>query len=169
MEKIYNFLGRYKEQVIVYLLAGLFFICDLISKFIILKSGDLLFKKEIIKNFFYLDLQKNTGAAFSILEGAKMFFIILAFIVLFFIHKYLLKEKLNTLKIISYSMLVGGICGNLYDRIFYSYVVDFLSFKFGSYYFPVFNFADTFIVLGVIIMFIDIFVGGYNEVRSKRK
>lgn len=169
MSKIYNFLIKHKEKTIVYTFALLYFIIDIVSKSIILRSGNVLFKKEVIKDFFYLDLQKNTGAAFSILEGATIFFVVVGIFALIFIHKYLLKEKLNTLKILSYSLLIGGIVGNLFDRIFFGYVVDFLSFKFGDYYFPVFNFADSFIVVGAIILGIDIIKDGIYEVRSKRK
>ena len=147
----------------------MYFVIDIVSKSFILRSGNLLFKKEVIKNFFYLDLQKNTGAAFSFMEGGTIFFVIVAIITLYFIHKYLLKEKLSVLKILSYSLLIGGICGNLYDRIFYGYVIDFLSFKFGTYYFPVFNFADTFISIGAFLLVIDIAVGGLYEFRGKRK
>lgn len=169
MNKIYNFLIKHKEKTIVYTFAILYFIIDIVSKSVILRSGNVLFKKEVIKDFFYLDLQKNTGAAFSILEGATIFFVVVGILALIFIHKYLLKEKLNTLKILSYSLLIGGIVGNLFDRIFYGYVVDFLSFKFGDYYFPVFNLADSFIVVGAILIGIDIIKDGIYEVRSKRK
>lgn len=169
MNKIYNFFCKHRDIVIIYSLALLYFVIDIVSKSFILRSGNLLFKKEVIKNFFYLDLQKNTGAAFSFMEGGTIFFVIVAIITLYFIHKYLLKEKLNVLKILSYSLLIGGICGNLYDRIFYGYVIDFLSFKFGTYYFPVFNFADTFISIGAFLLVIDIAVGGLYEFRSKRK
>ena len=169
MNKIYNFLIKHKEKTIVYTFALLYFIIDIVSKSIILRSGNVLFKKEVIKDFFYLDLQKNTGAAFSILEGATIFFVVVGILALIFIHKYLLKEKLNTLKILSYSLLIGGIVGNLFDRIFYGYVVDFLSFKFGDYFFPVFNLADSFIVMGAIILGIDIIKDGIYEVRGKRK
>ncbi len=169
MNKIYDFFCRNKDIVIIYFLALLYFVIDIVSKSFILRSGNLLFKKEVIKNFFYLDLQKNTGAAFSFMEGGTIFFVIVAIITLYFIHKYLLKEKLNILKILSYSLLIGGICGNLYDRILYGYVIDFLSFKFGNYYFPVFNFSDTFICIGAFLLVIDIAVGGFYEFRSKRK
>jgi len=169
MNKIYKFLVKYKEKTTIYAFALLYFIIDIVSKSVILRSGNVLFKKEVIKDFFYLDLQKNTGAAFSILEGATIFFVVVGIFALIFIHKYLLKEKLNTLKILSYSLLIGGIVGNLFDRVLYGYVIDFLSFKFGDYYFPVFNFADTFIVVGAIILGIDIIKDGIYEVRSKRK
>ena len=61
-------------------------------------------------------------------------------------------EVIDDIDIFTYSLLMGGIVGNLIDRIVYGYVIDYLSFKFGSYYFPIFNFADICIVVSVIIM-----------------
>ena len=63
----------------------------------------------------------------------------------------------------SYSLMIGGILGNLFDRCFNGYVIDFLSFKFGSYYFPIFNFADVFIVVGGIILIINILMEDKHE------
>ena len=63
-------------------------------------------------------------------------------------------------------MLIGGIFGNLIDRLFYGYVIDFLSFDIFGYKFPVFNIADIFICLGVFIIFICS-LGGKHEDNSK--
>lgn len=169
MKKIYSFLLNNKKRLIILFFSIFYFIIDIVSKLIVIDSGNLLFKKEIIHDFFYIDLQKNTGAAFSILQNQRILFIVIGIIALTFFFYSIVKEDLNILKIISYSLLIGGIIGNLFDRIIYGYVIDFLSFKFGNYYFPVFNFADTFIVLGAIILGIDVLSGGFYEVRSKRK
>ena len=64
------------------------------------------------------------------------------------------KEELTKLENLSYGMIIGGIVGNLFDRVFYSHVIDFLDFKILGYNYPVFNLADTFIVVGIIIMII---------------
>ena len=62
--------------------------------------------------------------------------------------------KLTKLTTISYGLLIGGLLGNLYDRIFYSYVRDFLSFRFIKWDFAIFNVADIAIVVGAILLFI---------------
>lgn len=152
-----------KNEKIIYLLTLFFCSIDLISKAIILKTGNILLNKVVIKDFFTIVLTKNTGAAFSFLTGYNWLFIVIGILVLvIFIKYYIYKKEHNNLEIISYSLLLGGILGNLIDRIINSYVVDFLSFKIFGYNFPVFNFADTFIVVGVILMII-------NEIRSIKK
>ena len=67
---------------------------------------------------------------------------------------YIKKEQKNFDKyeIYSMGMILGGIFGNMIDRIIHHSVIDYISFQFGNYYFPVFNFADTCIVLGVLLL-----------------
>lgn len=111
----------------------------------------------IIPNFFYLTLAKNTGAAFSLLENKTIFFIIIAFIVIYYIFKYSIKEDIDKLEQVSYIFLIGGIIGNLIDRVIYGYVVDYLRFIIFSYNFPIFNLADICITIGTIFLIISIF------------
>lgn len=111
----------------------------------------------IIPNFFYLTLAKNTGAAFSLLENKIIFFIIIAFIVIYYIFKYSIKEDIDKLEQVSYILLIGGIIGNLIDRVIYGYVVDYLRFIIFSYNFPIFNLADICITIGAIFLIIIIF------------
>ena len=132
------------------------FVIDLVTKILItnfMRVGDQI---KIIPNFFSIMYVRNTGAAFSILENSRFFFIIAGILVLIFIYLFLVRNKtLNMYLIICYSMLIGGIIGNLYDRIVYGYVVDFLSFNIFGYYFPIFNIADSFIVISIILLIIN--------------
>ena len=132
------------------------FVIDLVTKILItnfMRVGDQI---KIIPNFFSIMYVRNTGAAFSILENSRFFFIIAGILVLIFIYLFLVRNKtLSMYLIICYSMLIGGIIGNLYDRIVYGYVVDFLSFNIFEYYFPVFNIADSFIVISIILLIIN--------------
>ena len=132
------------------------FVIDLVTKILItnfMRVGDQI---KIIPNFFSIMYVRNTGAAFSILENSRFFFIIAGILVLIFIYLFLVRNKtLSMYLIICYSMLIGGIIGNLYDRIVYGYVVDFLSFNIFGYYFPVFNIADSFIVISIILLIIN--------------
>ena len=66
-----------------------------------------------------------------------------------------------------YSLLIGGILGNLFDRIIYGYVVDYLDFYFFNYNFPIFNIADICIVCSVVLIIIDTLRGGKGEIKSK--
>ena len=105
----------------------------------------------IIKNFFSLTLVHNTGAAFSILTGNRILLIVIGFISIFLLSLYILKLKeIEDSDIYAYALLLGGIIGNLIDRIVHGYVIDYLSLNFGSYSFPIFNFADVCIVISII-------------------
>ena len=59
---------------------------------------------------------------------------------------------------IAYSFIIGGAAGNLYDRIFYGYVIDFIEFHYENLYWPIFNFADVAISIGVILLLYNMFL-----------
>ncbi len=115
---------------------------------------------EIIPNFLNITYVHNTGAAFSIFEGARWFFIITAIIALNVIYIFFIKDKkLKNSEIIIYSLLISGIIGNLVDRILFGYVIDFIDVN--IFDFAIFNLADSFIVIAVILLLI-IMVGEKN-------
>ncbi len=122
-------------------------------------------KTTFIDGFFYFYYTENTGAAFSFLSGVswgQYFFTALTVValVLFFIfYIYVCRKNYRWLKI-AMAFILAGTIGNFIDRLAYNYVVDFISWVFGSYHFPVFNMADVFITVGVIMfvahyLFID--------------
>lgn len=109
----------------------------------------------IIKNFLNITLVHNDGAAFSILEGNRLLLIFIGLIAIIGIFFYLKKTSyLSRLDMWIYSLLIGGVLGNLIDRIIHGYVIDYISVIIGKYYFPVFNFADICIVISVILILI---------------
>lgn len=126
---------------------------DQISKLLVV---NLLTKTDsitIIKNFFYLTYINNDGAAFSILVGKRIFLILIAVLVIVMLISYIKKNNIqNKLELVSISLIIGGSLGNLMDRVVRGYVIDFLDFKIFNYNFPIFNLADTFIVIGVILL-----------------
>ena len=98
--------------------------------------------------------------AFSILTNQRLFLIIVSIISIILILIYISKNKVNKkIEIIAYSLLLGGILGNLYDRIFIGYVIDFFDFTIFDYNFAIFNLADSFIVIAIILFIIDTFWG----------
>lgn len=135
-----------------YLFTLLFFLIDLISKQIIINVIDLYNSVKIIPNFFYLTYVQNKGAAFSILENKQILILLFTAIALFFINKFLNNENIKKFEMIIYSMITGGILGNLFDRLVFGYVIDFFDFRFGKYQYPIFNIADCFIVVGIILL-----------------
>ena len=126
---------------------------DQISKLLVV---NLLTKTDsitIIKNFFYLTYINNDGAAFSILVGERIFLILIAVLVIVMLIRYIKKNNIqNKLELVSISLIIGGSLGNLMDRVVRGYVIDFLDFKIFNYNFPIFNLADTFIVIGVFLL-----------------
>lgn len=152
----------------VFLTAIIIFTLDLLTKSMVFSY--LLYgkSKTIISNFFSLVPTKNTGAAFSIFSDANIFLIIVSVLILVYLLYLLNKQiKFNKLNIISYGLLIGGLLGNLYDRIIYKYVRDFFSFKIFNYDFAIFNVADIAICLGAILLIITLFKEGRkNEVNK---
>lgn len=129
---------------------------DQISKLLVANLLSQTTTITVIKNFFYLTYVNNDGAAFSILLGKRIFLIIIAIIIITLLIYYLKKHPPRSkLAIISSALLLGGSIGNLIDRIIRGYVIDFLDFKIINYNFPIFNLADTFIVIGVFLLLIE--------------
>lgn len=111
---------------------------------------------EVIRGFFRITYTCNDGAAFSILKGKRVFFIIMTIIVVCLIVYYLLKNKVYWVEKYSLLLIISGAVGNLIDRIMYGYVIDFLDFIIFGYDFPVFNIADSFITIGAVGLIISI-------------
>ncbi len=141
-------------------------IIDQITKILVIKLIPLSDSVEIIKNFFYIIPTNNTGAAFSILIGQRIFLILITIAILAFLIQYIKKNKIERkIDIISFSFIIGGSLGNLIDRIIRGSVIDFISLKFGNYNFPIFNIADTLIVVGVILLLIGVKGGNKHDNR----
>ena len=112
------------------------FIIDQIVKLFIGFSIDLNSSITIFDNFFYISNVHNYGAAFSILYGNRLFLIIVSFFALICVYHFLLKNKsLRGIDVCIYSLLIGGIIGNLFDRVIYGYVVDYIDFYIFGYNF----------------------------------
>ena len=152
----------------IFLFSLIFVLLDFVVKIIINNNIALYDSINIIPKFFSITYVRNTGAAFSIMENNRVLFIIIAIIALILIYKYLIMNKvIDRYLMISYSMLVGGIIGNMIDRIIYGYVIDYLSFNIFGYSFPIFNLADTFIVISIIMLLLYE-VGGRDARNSSR-
>ena len=148
----------------VYIIALISLIIDQIVKILVSNYLILGQTTKIINNFFYLTYVQNTGAAFSILIGYRYILIIITLIFLYYLYKNTKKQiNPNKLAILSHGLLLGGIIGNLIDRIIYGYVIDYLDFMIFNYNFPIFNLADTFIVIGCIILVINSYAKGENS------
>lgn len=164
------FLCYYKIMKKKYMLVSLFIIllvfADQISKVLITNNIELYGKVNIIPNFFNLTYTKNFGAAFGILEGKRVFFLIITILVFGYLIYELIKNIYKKLYSCSLILIISGIIGNFIDRLLFGFVRDFLDFKIFGYDAAIFNLADSFIVIGVIIFLISIILEEKNE--SKR-
>lgn len=127
----------------------------------------------VIPNFFSIVHVGNFGAAWGIFSGRKIFLTLFAIVALgaiFFFRRQLEIERRPVQT--AFGLLVGGIVGNLLDRLWHGYVVDFLDFRIPviDYHWPSFNLADCAIVVGVGLFLVlnTLPLFGYNHPESKR-
>ena len=97
------------------------------------------------RSFGLITYVQNRGAAFGLFQGTQVFLVIAGLLVILLVYYFHLKFKSGDLLQIPLGMILGGSLGNLLDRVFRHYVVDFIDFRF----WPVFNIADTCLNIGV--------------------
>ncbi len=139
----------------IFIVSLILTIIDQLSKVIVIKYLTIGHSIKLIPNFFYLTYTHNTGAAFSILTGKRLFLIMIVIIIIILLFNYLKKNTPQSkISKIAFSLVIGGALGNLIDRLIRGYVVDFLDFKIIGYNFPIFNLADIFVTIGIFLLLI---------------
>ena len=137
------------------ILTIIFLLIDVGSKLIVSNLMNINDSFIVIKDFFYITYVRNTGAAWSLFAGKTWLLIIVSILIIGLIVGYIYKNKPKaTMEKIGYSMILGGAFGNFIDRIVYGYVIDFFDFYIFGYDYPIFNLADSFILIGVILLII---------------
>lgn len=123
----------------------------------------------VIENIFSFSYVENRGAAHGILQGQYWLLIPITIIVCFVVILFLIKNYGRTSKLlrVSTGLILAGAFGNLFDRIFYGYVIDMMQVTFIEY--PVFNPADNMLVIGVILLGIYIIFFDKEFFTDKRK
>jgi len=148
-----------KNLLYLIIISPIAVILDQVTKVIAENNLVLAVREPIIDGFFYFTLLYNRGAAWSILSGNRWLLVMVSSVATIgFIFYYF--KRLNSSKailLIALSLIIGGTFGNLIDRAFYGQVIDFLDFIIVGYDFPVFNFADTFLVMGMGLLIIAIY------------
>src|SRR5690625_4833159 len=154
-------------MVLYYIIALIVIAIDQISKYIVIQKMELYESIPIIKNFFYLTSHRNSGAAWGILQDQMMFFYIITVIVvigiIYFMHVHAKNDKFLLL---SFSLILGGAIGNFIDRLLRKEVVDFLDIYIFTYDYPIFNIADSALVIGAIMTMIAMFLDERNKKRN---
>lgn len=112
----------------------------------------------VIKNLFTFSYLENRGAAFGIFQNRLIFLSLITAIVILGVVYFIVKYKpTSKLLKISLSLIISGAIGNLIDRIYYKFVVDFIMLHYKDvYYFPTFNVADMLVVIGTVLLAIYI-------------
>lgn len=158
-----------KKYVIISLLILLLILFDQGIKLLVLKT--IVDKPVIIiDNFLKFIFVKNTGAAFGFLGNSTNILVILTVMLLSYLINEIRRNIDSKLSIVSLSLIISGAIGNLIDRLFRGYVIDYISFTLFKREMAVFNAADIFITFGVILlMYIIIRDGRSERISSRRK
>lgn len=148
-------------------------VLDQVTKIYILNSFALYERLEVTL-FFNITHVHNYGAAFSFLSDAggwqRWFFTAIAVAVSALMLWWMKQAKREQLLLpISMACILSGALGNLYDRLAYGYVVDFLDFHWAGYHWPAFNVADSAIFIGAALMIWDAFKNPDNSPMSGKE
>lgn len=146
--------------------------CDQIAKSIVRQRIEYSQQIRVIDSFVTLTKVENTGAFLSMGDSLPRFFyklimIVLPLIVLVYVLYYLLNSNnLSNLLILGMCLIIGGGFGNIYDRIMYGSVTDFIRFDFGLFHTGIVNIADISVTAGFFILSYEFLV---NRKLLKRK
>ena len=147
---------------VLFLVAIVIILADRVTKLRVEANVTLGQHVAIIPHFFWISNVRNTGAAFSMFEDAKSQLLVRNFLVIFSVAAVIavlivLWRVGRTLSVtsIALALILGGAVGNLYDRLKFHYVVDFLEVHIHGYHWPDFNVADSAIVIGACLLLIE--------------
>lgn len=137
-----------------YPIAFLVFVLDTFVKTLISGRFHPAKSVPIIKGILNLTYVRNTGVAFGLFPGKRLLLILISIAVCsIVIYFYTKTKKKDLLLKVAFAIILGGSLCNLFDRVFYGYVIDYVDFR----VFPVFNLSDVAINLGVFLIILDLF------------
>ena len=149
----------------LYLISLSIFLLDILTKNYI--QNKIMYGDQVeITSFLSFVHFQNPGAAFSFLSDQggwqRYFLIVISLLAVIYIPWLINQYKKNMLIVIGLLLILGGAIGNLYDRISYGYVIDFIYFHIAEFYWPAFNVADSAISIGILLFL-------YGSFRSYKK
>ena len=149
----------------LYLISLSIFLLDILTKNYI--QNKIMYGEQVeITSFLSFVHFQNPGAAFSFLSDQggwqRYFLVVISLLAVIYIPWLINQYKKNMLIVIGLLLILGGAIGNLYDRISYGYVIDFIYFHIAEFYWPAFNVADSAISIGVLLFL-------YGSFRSYKK
>lgn len=148
-----------------YLISIIVLIVDYVTKKLVATRMEIAEEISVIGNFFLITSHRNRGAAFGILQEQRTFFIIITILIVAGLiwYMHIMRKTAKPWLLVGLTLVLGGAIGNFIDRARFGEVVDFFKFNFGSYTFPIFNVADSAIVVGVILILIDTLISAKEE------
>ena len=155
-----NFINK---KIIIYFLITLFiFTLDRVSKIYVINIAETYGKVDIFLNqFINIILVWNSGIGFGLLSSQDsniynlitIIIVLINILIIFFIYKY------DDIRSFFLSLILGGSLGNLFDRIYFSAVPDFIDLNYNDFHWFIFNIGDVFITLGVLcLIFVEFFL-----------
>ena len=145
---------KYFLEIIIILVI---FFLDRISKLYVIHQNKLNFNSEIyLSKFLNIRLIWNEGIAFGLLSFDEKYLYNLITILIFLVIVFIIfiASKSDNLRKYSLVLVIGGAIGNLFDRLIYNAVPDFIDFHVGNFHWFIFNVSDIFITIGVILMIV---------------
>lgn len=156
------------KMLVMFAVIAVILTLDLVTKYVF---DDLLANGEtvtVIPFLFNFKLVHNYGAAWGLLAGKQVFLIVLSIVFMaIFIFYYIKEPNKSWLLNITFGFLFAGCLGNLHDRLVFGYVRDFIQFDFWQS-FPIFNFADVALCIGVVLFIIYLIIY-FVKTRKKEK
>lgn len=138
--------------MIYYLIAFAVVVIDQVTKWLVVNNMYLGEQIPLMENLLYITSHRNRGAAFGILQDQMWLFFTITIIVVIGIVYYLQTQVKYVGTGIAFGLILGGALGNFIDRLFRGEVVDFIDVKIVGYDFPIFNVADSCLVIGVVLL-----------------
>lgn len=145
------------------LIVGAILALDRITKIAIVETMPYRASESVIDGFFNLVHVRNRGIAFSLFADAAPWFrdialpIVSVVAIVAIVATLRERAMMHPPSRIALALILAGAAGNLYDRLLYGYVTDFLDFYVGSYHWPAFNVADSALTAGAILLVLDSF------------
>ena len=157
-----------KSDVISFILIIIIFAIDRISKIYVIDLIQSKGREIFVFDFLNLTLNWNTGIAFGLLSAnANLLYhsisALILLIIIYLIYLMVISDKITK---ISISLIIGGAIGNLFDRINYYAVPDFVDFHYQNFHWFTFNIADIFITSGVLFMIVNEIFLKKNDVKN---
>lgn len=154
-------------MLLYYLTALVIIVLDQLTKYLTVQNIPYREVTEWIPGFISFTHHRNTGAAWSILEGRMLFFyiitVIIVGVIIYYLHVYGRKDRLFGFAL---SLILGGAIGNFIDRLLFQYVVDMVRLDFIN--FPIFNVADMALTVGVGLMIIYLILDEIKNYKQKK-